>query len=216
MNWDQLRSEMVSTQIESRGIKDPGVLAAMKQVPRHLFVPASVQSLAYTDQPLPIGHDQTISQPYIVALMTSLAGVKKGDRVLEIGTGSGYQAAVLAQMGAKVYSIEIIAPLADEARARLHDLGYQCWIRAGDGWDGWSEEDPFSVILITASTPVVPPKLKAQLAPGGTMVLPEETNRGQVLVKYTKGTNADAGLRKSDIIPVRFVPLTGKVRNNSK
>jgi len=211
-DWAQMRTRMVKTQIAARGIQDHRVLAAMEKVPRHLFVPKASQGLAYTDQPLSLSHGQTISQPYIVALMSSLASVQSGDRILEIGTGSGYQAAVLVEMGAEVFSIEIVKPLAEEARDRLERLGYHCHVRAGDGWLGWPEASPFDAILITASTPVVPPKLKAQLAPGGRIILPQEVEGGQVLVLYTKGLDKDSALKKTDIIPVRFVPLTGEAR----
>src|SRR6185295_7743108 len=151
------RQAMVEQQIARRGVTDGAVLAAMSAVPRHLFVPADERAAAYADQPLPIGHDQTISQPYIVALMTSLLQVGPGSRVLEIGTGSGYQAAVLAQMGARVWSVEIVAPLGEQARATLAHLGYdRVQVRIGDGYQGWPEAAPFDAIILTAAPPTLP------------------------------------------------------------
>src|SRR4029453_2340438 len=160
------RSRMVEEQIAARGVRDPEVLRAMSVVPRDEFVPAGVRNDAYLDQPLGIGHGQTISQPYIVALMTELAAVKPGDRVLEIGTGSGYQAAILAELGARVHSIEIVEPLARSAAETLRRLGYdRVEVRHGDGYRGWPEAAPFAAIVATAAPPDVPPALLAQLAP---------------------------------------------------
>jgi protein-L-isoaspartate(D-aspartate) O-methyltransferase len=204
------RAAMVRTQIEARGIKDAAVLAAMRHVPRHEFVPMSLQPLAYDDHPLPIEAGQTISQPLIVALMTELLQVKPGQRVLEIGTGSGYQAAVLAELGVEVYSIEIVDTLATSARARLTRLGYQkVNVRAGDGYLGWPEVAPFDGIIITAAPPRVPEPLIAQLKPGGRLVVPEGV-REQELVVYAK--SPDGQLRRTTVLPVRFVPMTGRAQ----
>lgn len=204
------RAAMVRTQIEARGIKDPAVLAAMRRVPRHEFVPADLRLLAYDDRPLPIEAGQTISQPLIVALMTELLQVKPGQRVLEIGTGSGYQAAVLAELGVEVYSIEIIGTLATSARATLTRLGYRkVSVRAGDGYLGWPEVAPFDGIILTAAPPRVPEPLIAQLKPGGRLVMPEGV-REQELVVYAK--SPDGRLRRTTVLPVRFVPMTGRAQ----
>ena len=204
------REAMVSTQIESRGVTDKAVLAAMRRVPRHEFVPAAVRARAYADHPLPIGEQQTISQPYIVALMTELLQVRPGHRVLEIGTGSGYQAAVLAELGAEVYTIEIVASLADSARATLQRLGHErVQVRAGDGYQGWSDAAPFDRIIVTAAPPKVPQPLVDQLKPGGRLVVPEGRDE-QELVLYTK--SPDGRLRRERVLPVRFVPMTGRAQ----
>jgi protein-L-isoaspartate(D-aspartate) O-methyltransferase len=167
------RERMVAEQIAARGVADARVLAAMRKVPRHEFVPADVRARAYDDSPLAIGHDQTISQPYIVALMTELAALGPGARVLEIGTGSGYQAAVLAEVAGAVYTIEILAPLARRAEATLSRLGYgRVHVRQGDGYRGWPEAAPFDAIVVTAAAPKVPPALLEQLADGGRLVMP--------------------------------------------
>ena len=189
---------------------DPRVMSVMGNVERHKFVPRSHQSRAYANQPLPIGHGQTISQPYIVALMTDLIGVDPGDKVLEIGTGSGYQAAVLAEMGAEVYTVEIIEPLADQASKRLAALGYDnVKTRKGDGYYGWQEEAPFDAIVVTAAAGHVPPSLIRQLKPGGVMVIPVGSRfLVQQLVLVTKNEAGDITTRQ--ILPVRFVPLTGE------
>jgi protein-L-isoaspartate(D-aspartate) O-methyltransferase len=199
---------MVREQIEARGVTDAAVLAAMRQVPRHEFVPARYQELAYADHPVPIGHDQTISQPYIVALMTELLAVKPGAKVLEVGTGSGYQAAVLAAVGAQVYTIEIIEPLAKAAAARLRRLGYDnVLVQAGDGYAGWPEHAPFDRIIVTAAADPVPPPLVAQLKPGGRLVIPVGAPAApQTLVVIEK--DAAGRVRARDTIPVAFVPLT--------
>lgn len=188
---------------------DPRVLEAMRSVPRHLFVPEDLWNAAYDDRPLPIGHSQTISQPYIVALMTDLLGVAPGDRVLEIGTGSGYQAAVLAALGVDVYSVEIVAPLADRARGALDGAGFAAvTTRQGDGYDGWPGQAPFAGIVVTAAASHIPPPLVAQLAPGGRMVIPVGPPfMVQHLVLVEKA--ADGGVRSRILLPVRFVPLTG-------
>ena len=188
---------------------DPRVMAVMDKVERHKFVPPSEQTWAYANRPLPIGHGQTISQPYIVALMTDLISVDPGDRVLEIGTGSGYQAAVLAEMGTEVFTIEIIDPLARQASRRLADLGYsQVKTREGDGYYGWGGEAPFDAIVVTAAADHVPPPLVRQLKPGGVMVIPVGSRfMVQQLVLVTKDSTGSITTRQ--ILPVRFVPLTG-------
>lgn len=203
---------MVSKQIEARGVRDSAVLEAMRKVPRHRFVPRSQLVNAYRDRPLPIGHGQTISQPYIVALMTELAGVKRGDKVLEIGTGSGYQAAVLAQMGVKLFSIEIIAALAKSAKATLNELGYgnNVDVRHGDGYVGWPEQAPFDAILVTAAPPKVPKPLKEQLKVGGRLIIPVG-KRYQSLLKVTR---TKSWYREESLIPVRFVPMTGEAQRD--
>ncbi|MBW2521772.1 MAG: protein-L-isoaspartate(D-aspartate) O-methyltransferase [Deltaproteobacteria bacterium] len=187
----------------------PRVMEVMGRVERHRFVPPAAETWAYANRPLPIGHGQTISQPYIVALMTDLADIRPGGRVLEIGTGSGYQAAVLAAMGAEVFTIEIIAPLAEEASRRLADLGYeQVHTRRGDGYYGWEEEAPFDAIVVTAAAGHIPPPLLRQLKPGGTMVIPVG---GRFMVQHLVLVNKDSsgGLTTRQVLPVRFVPLTG-------
>jgi protein-L-isoaspartate(D-aspartate) O-methyltransferase len=204
------RLAMVAHQIEARGVRDEAVLNAMREVPRHRLVPEDVRPYAYDDTPLPIGWGQTISQPYIVALMTEVAAVKPGHRVLEVGTGSGYQAAVLAQIGAQVWTIEIIEPLAERARADLQALGYtNIQVRAGDGYLGWPEAAPFDAILVTAGATHVPQPLVEQLKPGGRMVIPVgSTLHNQslrLLIKQEDGTVVER-----DLLPVRFVPLTGE------
>ena len=188
-------------------LHDERVLRAMSWVPRHEFVPRSIQAWAYEDGPLPIGKGQTISQPYIVALMTQVARVEKGDKVLEIGTGSGYQAAVLAQLGAKVFSIEIIPELAQSAAARLERLGYgEVTVRQGNGWHGWPEEAPFKAILVTAAAPKVPPKLLAQLADGGRMLIPLSKRFGLHEVLTLIERQGDK-FKHTDLDYVTFVPL---------
>ncbi len=206
----QERLHMVRKQIEARGVRDARVLDAMRSVPRHRFVPESQRGYAYDDRPLPIGEGQTISQPYIVALMTELAGVKPGDTVLEVGTGSGYQAAVLAQMGVKVYSIEIVEPLARRAKAVLDELGYgkRVELRRGDGYAGWPEHAPFDAILVTAAPPKIPEPLKQQLVVGGRLVIPV----GKHFQSLLRITRTKDGFREESVIPVRFVPMTGKAQ----
>ena len=203
------RDAMVRTQIEARGVRDARVLAALRAVPRHAFVPAPLADEAYTDHPLPIGEDQTISQPYIVAVMTELAAGAPGARVLEIGTGSGYQAAVLAELGCEVYSIEIVEPLAKSAAVRLERLGYnRVRVRAGDGYLGWPEAAPFQAILITAAPPRIPEPLLEQLAIGGRLIAPVGTSAQQLTVVEKK---AD-GLESRAVLDVRFVPMTGEIQ----
>jgi protein-L-isoaspartate(D-aspartate) O-methyltransferase len=203
------RHGMVATQIEARGVRDPRVLDALRRVERHRFVPDWLRDHAYEDRPLAIGHDQTISQPYVVALMTELARVKPGARVLEIGTGSGYQAAVLSVLAGQVYTIEIVEPLARQASARLEALGYRnVTVRAGDGYRGWPERAPFDAILVTAAPPEIPQPLLDQLAVGGRLVAPVgEGDQELVVVERTK-----AGNLRQRIIPVRFVPMTGEAQ----
>ena len=203
------RAEMVTSQIAARGVADRAVLAAMRKVPRHEFVPAQVADMAYADRPLPIGERQTISQPYIVALMSELAALKPGARVLEIGTGSGYQAAVLSELGAKVYTVEIIAPLAERAAATLTRLGYaNVHTRIGDGYRGWPEAAPFDAIVVTAAPPAVPAPLKEQLKVGGRLVLPVGTYDQELRVI----TRTAQGWDERDVIPVLFVPMTGEAQ----
>jgi protein-L-isoaspartate(D-aspartate) O-methyltransferase len=200
------RARMVDDQIAARGITDPAVLRAMRTVPRHEFVPPPVREDAYADRPLSIGHGQTISQPYIVALMTELAAVKPGDRVLEIGTGSGYQAAILAELGARVHSIEIVEPLARSAAETLRRLGYdRVEVRHGDGYRGWPEAAPFAAIVATAAPPDVPPALLAQLAPGGRLVIPVGTGEQELRLLVRTPT----GVETRRVVPVRFVPMVG-------
>jgi protein-L-isoaspartate(D-aspartate) O-methyltransferase len=199
------RRAMVERQIEARGVRDPRVLKAMGKVPRHLFVPYGQRPHAYEDRPLPIGHDQTISQPYIVAFMTEAVRLKPGDKVLEIGTGSGYQAAVLSEITPKVYTIEILPPLAEQARSRLRRLGYPTVkVRTGDGYLGWPEVAPFDAIIVTAAPEHIPHKLVEQLAEGGRMVLPVG---GQRLQRLTLVEKREGKLRITSLLPVLFVPM---------
>jgi len=200
---------MVDTQIAARGVRDPRVLAAMKKVPRHLFVDPAARGQAYEDHPVPIGNNQTISQPYIVALMTELLELPARGRVLEIGTGSGYQSAVLGEMAAEVYSIEILPELAKAAGDKLKELGYtNVEVRAGDGYRGWPEHAPFDGIVVTAAPERIPQPLLDQLAIGGRMVIPVG-GFFQELKVFTK--DKDGRVTEKDIIPVRFVPMTGEI-----
>lgn len=200
------RERMVADQIESRGVRSPDVLRAMRSTPRHLFVPAGVRSLAYADSPLPIGYGATISQPYIVALMTELLAPAKRHRVLEIGTGSGYQAAILAQLAAEVYTVEIVPELAQSAAKRLRELGYaNVTVRQGDGSKGWPERAPFDGIMVTAAPPEVPEALVAQLSRGGRLVAPVGSMGAQELIVIEK--RADGTIGRRSICPVSFVPL---------
>jgi protein-L-isoaspartate(D-aspartate) O-methyltransferase len=200
------RARMVHEQIAARGVTDARVLGAMLRVPRHEFVPASQRRLAYEDGPLPIGHGQTISQPYIVAFMTAALDPQPSDRVLEIGTGSGYQAAVLSGLVAEVYSIEIVEPLATRALADLQRLGYRnVQVRCGDGHLGWPEAAPFDAIVVTCAPEQVPPALVQQLKVGGRMIIPVGSQwEAQELVLLWKTAN---GLSKREVLPVRFVPM---------
>jgi protein-L-isoaspartate(D-aspartate) O-methyltransferase len=207
------RERMVKEQIEARGVTSPRVLAALRSVPRHELVPPARRADAYADRPLPIGHGQTISQPYIVALMTDLAQVEPGDAVLEVGTGSGYQAAVLAACGARVWTIEIVAPLAERAKRDLARLGYGAVaVKAGDGYAGWPEQAPFEAIVVTAAPPRVPQPLLDQLAPGGRLVIPVgETGALQWLEVHTR---TPTGIEIERVAPVRFVPMTGDAQGD--
>ena len=200
--------EITSERYGLRGRFDASVKEAMARVPRHLYVPQAQQPYAYENRPLPIGHGQTISQPYIVALMTDLLQLRKDDRVLEIGTGSGYQAAVLAELVRSVYTIEIVEPLAVEARERLARLGYRnVEVRLGDGYQGWELHAPFDAIMVTAGADEVPPPLLRQLRPGGRMVIPVGPAHSiQYLTLIEK--QADGSIRSRRVAPVRFVPFT--------
>jgi protein-L-isoaspartate(D-aspartate) O-methyltransferase len=206
------RRRMVDTQIRGRGISDPRVLTAMARVPRHQFVPDSVRAQAYDDYPLPIGAQQTISQPYIVALMTSLLELSGDEKVLEIGTGSGYQAAVLAELAREVYTIEILEPLSSTAQRALALLGYRnIQFRVGDGWAGWPEAAPFDEIIVTAAPEKVPQPLLDQLKVGGRLVIPVGSFFQDLLVL----TKTATGLEKKNVIPVRFVPMTGEAQKGT-
>lgn len=209
-DFGDARRQMVQTQLAERDITDPRVLQAMRDVPRHWFVPEPQQLDAYKDRPLPIGHDQTISQPYIVALMTQLLAVRPGEKVLEIGTGSGYQAAVLSEFTADVYTIEIVEPLARRTIELFRQKGYaNVHARIGDGFRGWPEAAPFDAIIVTCAAPEPPKPLVDQLKVGGRMVIPvDSTGYGQDLVVLTK--RADGKLDRRVVAPVIFVPMTGE------
>ena len=208
------RRRMVEVQLRARDIVDRRVLSAMEQVPRHLFVPEDVRVRAYDDHPLPIGAGQTISQPYIVGLMTQLLGVKPGDRILEIGTGSGYQAAVLSRVASEVYTIEIVRPLGEQAGRTLTRLGYSnIHTRIGDGYQGWPDAAPFDGIIVTAAPPEVPQPLLDQLAVGGNLVVPVGDS-WQDLKVYTK--QKDGSFHQRKVLPVRFVPMTGEAQKNGR
>jgi protein-L-isoaspartate(D-aspartate) O-methyltransferase len=206
---DRLR--MVETQIAARGVTDERVLLAMRKVPRHRFVPADVRAQAYSDHPLPIGYQQTISQPYIVAFMSEALQLDGTEKVLEIGTGSGYQAAVLARLAADVYSIEIVPELADRAKKTLRSEGFdRVHLRTGDGYRGWPEAAPFDAIMLTAAPDHVPEPLLEQLAVGGRLILP--VGRGfQQLVLIEK---TESGIERHALAPVRFVPMTGEAQDD--
>lgn len=203
------REEMVRSQIEARGIRDPRVLSAMRNVPRHFFVTPAEQSAAYRDRPLPIGQGQTISQPYIVAYMTESLKLEGGEKVLEIGTGSGYQAAVLAEITPHVYSIEIIQELSEWGGGNLDRAGYGgVRVRNADGYFGWEEEAPFDAVIVTAAAGHIPPPLVAQLKAGGRIILPVGgVYQVQVLMLLTKSESGE--IRTEQLLPVRFVPMTG-------
>ncbi len=206
-DFKAMREKMVETQIKARGVKDPRVLSALLKVERHRFVPQEYLGSAYSDQPLPIGEGQTISQPYIVALMTELLELKGNEKVLEIGTGSGYQSAVLAELAKEVYTIEIVEPLASRARNRLLELGYQnIKVKAGDGYLGWPEAEPFDAIIITCAPDHIPEPLVEQLKEGGRMVLPV----GAYAQELKKIVKRSGKIETTDIIPVVFVPMTGE------
>jgi protein-L-isoaspartate(D-aspartate) O-methyltransferase len=201
-----MRERMVETQIKARGVTDPRVLSVMLKVERHLFVPAENRSSAYADQPLPIGEGQTISQPYIVALMTELLGLKGDEKVLEVGTGSGYQAAILGELAREVYTIEIVERLASSSRDLLSRLAYKnITVKAGDGYAGWPEVAPFDAIIITCAPDHIPKPLLEQLKDGGRMVVPIGSY-SQELKKITKRSGK---IETTNVIPVVFVPMTG-------
>jgi protein-L-isoaspartate(D-aspartate) O-methyltransferase len=205
--FDAERRRMVDEQLKARDIHDLRVLDAMVGVPRHLFVPDSLQARAYSDSPLPIGYDQTISQPYIVAFMTQALDVQPGHRVLEIGTGSGYQAAVLGRLAGQVYTIEIVEPLAARARATLAGLDVRnIEVRTGNGYLGWPEHAPYDRIMVTAAPDELPPRLVEQVKVGGLMVIPVGTVTQQLRILR----RTTAGMETLGTLPVRFVPMTGK------
>lgn len=212
-SYSRLREEMVRYQLAARDITDKRVLAAMAAVPRHLFANSALRHLAYADHPLPIGDGQTISQPYIVALMTQLLELKEGEKILEIGTGSGYQAAVLAHLTDKVFTIEIVESLARKAIQTLRELDYeQVQVKWGDGNEGWEENAPYDAIIITCATPEVPATLFAQLKEGGRLVLPLGNPRTfQTLTVITK---VGGKPKKKRISGVRFVPMTTKIKDS--
>ena len=203
---------MVAEQIAARDVRDPRVLSAMREIPRHLFVPEPLRNQAYEDHPLPIGRGQTISQPYIVGIMTELLKVDKKSRVLEIGTGSGYQAAILSRVAGHVYTMEIVPELAKSASALLQDLKFtNVSVRHGDGYIGWPEQGPFDAIMLTAAPPEVPQPLLDQLKPGGRLIAPVgRTAFSQELVVVEK--SADGKLKRRSIFPVRFVPMVPAAR----
>jgi protein-L-isoaspartate(D-aspartate) O-methyltransferase len=206
------RHRMVETQIAARGVTDERVLAAMRKVPRHRYMPSDVQTLAYADHPVPIGLKQTISQPYIVAFMSAALELRGDERVLEIGTGSGYQAAILAELAKEVYSIEIVPELAERAKRTLRAEGYdRLHLRTGDGYRGWPEAAPFDAIMLTAAPPEVPAPLIEQLAVGGRLLAP--VGKGvQELVVFRK---TKSGIERSVLMPVRFVPMTGEAQGGA-
>lgn len=200
------RLAMVTTQIENRGVKDQPVLAALRKVKRHLFIPQHLWPVAYADRPLPIGEGQTISQPYIVAFMTELLGLTGKEKVLEVGTGSGYQAAVLAELCDTVYTIEIVKPLAERSKKLLKDLGYKnAMVYCGDGYLGLPGHAPFDGIIVTCAPPYIPEPLKAQLKEGGRMVIPV----GDYFQELVVLTKKDGKMEEKSVLPVRFVPMTG-------
>lgn len=206
-DFKAMREKMVETQIKNRGVKTERVLSAMLKVERHRFVPEEYRSKAYSDQPLPIGEGQTISQPYIVALMTELLALKGDEKVLEIGTGSGYQAAILGELAKEVYSIEIIESLAASANNLLLQLGYRnIRVKVGDGYLGWPEEAPFDAIIVTAAPDHVPQPLIDQLKEGGRLVVPVGTYSQEL----KKGVKRSGKFETTDVVPVLFVPMTGE------
>ena len=212
LDWTGARDRMVDDAIAGRGVTDARVLQAMRRAPRHEMVPLALRDRAYDDRPLPIGHGQTISQPYVVAAMTEAAELTAGERVLEVGTGSGYQAAVLAELGdVEVYSIEIVEPLAKQTHELLRRLGYdKLHLRIGDGYLGWPEAAPFDAIIVTAAPPQVPQPLLDQLAPGGRLVIPVG-DREQYLQVLTR--QPDGSTTTENLFEVRFVPMTGEAQH---
>jgi protein-L-isoaspartate(D-aspartate) O-methyltransferase len=213
--YQAARQRMVKEDIQMRGIDDPRVLQALLKVERHLFVPENYRHMAYADRPVPIGEGQTISQPYIVALMTYHLHLNPADEVLEIGTGSGYQAAVLAELAKKVYSIEIIEQLARTAQERLRALGYtNVWVKCGDGFYGWKEYAPYDAIIVTCAAPSIPQRLVEQLKEGGRMILPlggEPFHQSLTVLTKRKGR-----IEKQRITDVVFVPMTGEIEEGEK
>jgi protein-L-isoaspartate(D-aspartate) O-methyltransferase len=213
--WARPRARMVEDQIAARGVADPRVLEAMRKVPRHELVPEEVRDQAYEDHPLPIGYDQTISQPYIVAVMTEAARLGPGDKVLEVGTGSGYQAAVLAELGAEVYSIEIVEPLATRTAGDLERIGYgRIHLRTGDGYRGWPEAAPFDAVIVTAAPPEVPRPLIDQLAVGGRLVIPVGDDGAVQELRVI--TRTEDGATTETLFQVRFVPMTGEAQEEAR
>jgi protein-L-isoaspartate(D-aspartate) O-methyltransferase len=207
-SYDEARHRMVEQQIARRGIQDERMLQAMREVPRHRFVPPDLWGAAYQDHPLPIGHGQTISQPYIVAYMTEMLDLTPDDRVLEIGTGSGYQSAILSRLAKQVYTIERIPELSSHAQEVLKELGYHnIHFRVGDGGYGWPEESPFDAIIVTAAAPETPPPLIAQLADGARLVIPIGPTGYQDLVRLTRRGER---IHTEQLTPVAFVPLIGE------
>lgn len=207
-DMEEARQQMVEQQIAARGIKDPRVLQALREVPRHEFIPPVWRSLAYFDRPVPIGHDQTISQPYIVAFMTEHLDVAPTETVLEIGAGSGYQAAILGKLAANVYTIEIVAPLAEQAKATLERLKFaNVHVKAGDGYEGWPEHAPFDAVIVTCAPDHIPQPLVDQLKEGGRMIIPVGESRYQELILLEK---QGGRVVEKSVLPVRFVPMTGR------
>lgn len=212
--YQKKRYQMVKNQIERRGIRDELVLKAVQNVPRHLFVPNGIKDQAYIDSPLPIGEGQTISQPYIVAFMTEALKLNGEEKVLEIGTGSGYQAAVLAEIAKKVYTIEIVPTLARQAENLLKKLGYKnVYLKIGDGYNGWSEHAPYDAIIVTAAPGHIPQPLIDQLKKGGRMIIPVG-DFYQELIVITK--QSDGTIKKESVLPVRFVPMTGEAQEKKE
>ena len=210
-NFQKERQQMIDQQIRGRGIRDERVLQAMVKIPRHKFVPEMYKPDAYEDYPLPIGYDQTISQPYIVAYMSEVLQLSGEEKVLEIGTGSGYQAAVLCELAKEVYTIEIVEPLCQQADSVLHALGYtNCHVRCGDGYKGWPEEAPFDAIIVTAAPPSIPQPLIDQLADGGRMIVPV----GRFMQYLKLVTKKDGKVQEEKMLSVRFVPMTGEASEN--
>ncbi len=209
--YAQRRWEMVETQIISRGIRDSRLIRAMLKIPRHKFVPENLRDIAYGDNPLPIGIEQTISQPYIVALMTELLRLNSGEKVLEVGTGSGYQTAILAEMGCEVYTIEILEPLSEKAQQVLKSLGYEyIHYKIGDGYRGWTQFAPFDAIIVTAAPDHMPQPLIEQLKTNGRMIIPVGVQYQELLlIKKT-----DKGTDMKTVTPVRFVPMTGEAQKS--
>jgi protein-L-isoaspartate(D-aspartate) O-methyltransferase len=204
------RERMVRQQVALRGVTDTRLLAAMRKVPRDQFIPEAVRNLAYTDQPLPIGYDQTISQPFIVAFMTEKLQLRPTDRVLEIGTGSGYQAAILAELAREVYTIEIVAPLGERAQGTLQRVGYKnVHVKIGDGYQGWPEEAPFEAVIVTCAPEHVPRPLIDQTREGGRVIIPVGAAGSQLLYLLEKKAGR---LQQRAVLPVRFVPMTGSAQ----